>query len=167
MNTLFILIGVTGSGKTTLAKKIAPNHWYEADTYPNLYTNSTLNVSLLPEAHRVCMTQVEHAMKQGVDTIAQSNTNLDLGEKGLLPYIRLAATYLYKVRLVLPEYGLMHYPYHGSQEQQFRHLCKIRSTSERNVPPNVIDRMVKQFYSILLRVQNLSYMSAHEMLMNL
>ena len=167
MNTLVIIIGVTGSGKTTLAKNISPDHWYEADTYPNLYRNGIINTSLLSEAHHTCQNRVEKAMKQNVSTIVQSNTNLDIGEKGILPYIRLAATYLYTIRFVLPGYGLMHYPHYGNHKKQVNHLYKVRSTQERNVPPPIIDRMIQQFYSILVRIQRLSSMSPHEMLMNL
>jgi len=164
MNTLFILIGVPGSGKTTLAKHMSLDHWYEADTYPNLYQKGVLQPALLSKAHTMCLSNMEMAMKQHVNTIVQSNTNLDLGEKGVLPYIRLAVTYHYKVHFVLPMYGLMHYPHYGNYENQVKTLIQTRSTNERVVPPHVIHRMVQQFYSILIQVQHLSSLSPPDML---
>ena len=62
MNTLVIIIGVTGSGKTTLAKHMSPDHWYEADTYPNLYRNGIINTSLLSAAHSMCQNSIEQDM---------------------------------------------------------------------------------------------------------
>ena len=164
MNTLFIIVGVSGSGKTTLAQRMAPDHWYEADTYLNLYQNGVLQFSLLSDAHRACLSHVERDMNQRVPSIVQSNTNLDLGEKGILPYLRLAVTYHYQISFVLPSYGLMHYPHYGNYENQVKTLIHARSSRERYIPPPVIHRMIQQFYSILIHLQSLSSLSPPDML---
>ena len=72
---LYIIRGIPGSGKTTLARKLAPDANYAADDY--FYDsdgNYKFDVTKLDAAHKWCHKAVENAMINGVPVIAVNNT---------------------------------------------------------------------------------------------
>lgn len=72
---LYIIRGIPGSGKTTLARKLAPDANYAADDY--FYDsdgNYKFDVTKLDAAHKWCHKSVENAMINGVPVIAVNNT---------------------------------------------------------------------------------------------
>lgn len=83
MKQLMLIRGVSGSGKSTEAKKryseaLASNKtvsWFEADDF---FVNSNgeyvFNQSLLAEAHARCQKLTRQAMENGVEVILVSNT---------------------------------------------------------------------------------------------
>jgi predicted kinase len=139
MNHLIILVGVSGSGKTTFAKTMT-NTPYEADNYPGLYVNGRLQVHLLSKAHEWCQQQVRLAMSEQVPFLVQSNTNLE--PRHLLPYLESASYYGYQVRLILPSHGLLYYQ---TPQDQVSYVIQVRSQGERIVPEHAMKRMIDQF----------------------
>ena len=139
MNHLIILVGVSGSGKTTFAKTMT-NTPFEADNYPGLYENGRLQVHLLSKAHEWCQKEVRFAMSEHYPFIVQSNTNLD--PRYLLPYLESASYYGYQVRLILPSHGLLYYHTHHNQ---ISHLIHVRSKGDRVVPEHAMRRMIEQY----------------------
>lgn len=115
MKNLFLIRGIPGSGKTTLAKSLA-DEIYEADSYFMVYrdpqTGELINrhqydgvyefdVTKLKEAHEHCRIGVEDAMSCGKERIAVSNTFTQEWE--MEPYYKLAKKYGYTVFSLIVE----------------------------------------------------------------
>ena len=92
---LYIVRGLPGSGKSTFAQTLTPNHW-EADMYfLNENGEYKFNMDEIKNAHQWCRDMVEDAMKRNLDKIAVSNTfTMDWEMK---PYHNLAEQYGYTV----------------------------------------------------------------------
>ena len=71
--TLYLCRGLPGSGKTTLAKLIAPDYHYASDDYWD-ETGIAFNTGQLPDAHQQCIDRVNSAMELGANPIAVHNT---------------------------------------------------------------------------------------------
>lgn len=158
---LILMIGVPGSGKSTKAKTLSP-YVHEADTYPNLYHNGKIKFHLLKPAHESCIQNVESDMKNKIPLIIQSNTNLN--KKDLFPYLHLAIHYNYKVEFMLPSYGLLHFPNTDSYEQQQTIVKSIRSTGDKLIPSNVMDKMIYSFEIQKEFIESLSLSSINEII---
>jgi predicted kinase len=92
---LYIVRGLPGSGKSTFAQTLTPNHW-EADMYfINENDEYKFNVDEIKIAHQWCRDAVEDAMKRDLDKIAVSNTFTQEWE--MEPYHKLAERYGYTV----------------------------------------------------------------------
>jgi len=158
---LFILIGSPGSGKSTIASTLTtPENICEADKFPNLYDkDGVIDFNKLPLAHEECRKCVKSKMMSNTRVIVQSNTNLDLGDKGIKPYIQLAKEYNYDVQFILPKNDLLHFEL---QEEigkttaekraiQIVHLTKSRSVESKGkegfklITDAEINRMVSDF----------------------
>jgi predicted kinase len=71
---LYIVRGLPGSGKSTFAQTLTPNHW-EADMYfINENGEYKFDMDKIKNAHQWCRNMVEDAMKRNLDKIAVSNT---------------------------------------------------------------------------------------------
>ena len=121
---LYIVRGIPGSGKTTLANQLTANV-FEADHY--FYDNDG-NYNFIPseirEAHKECQQFVRYAMESGIKKIAVSNTFTQEWE--MKPYFELAETHGYKVFSIIIENR------HGG-------------TNEHGVPDEVLTKMRERF----------------------
>ena len=106
MKTLYLLRGLPGAGKSTLASQLADSH-FEADMY---FTNENgqyvFNPSEIKKAHEWCQNQVNTAMilnhTTGVnESIVVSNTFTQSWE--MEPYYKLAESYGYRVFSIIVE----------------------------------------------------------------
>jgi len=103
MKTLILLRGLPNSGKSTLARLLAPNSKFEADDYfydkNNIYR---FDPTKLKQAHGKCQTNTRECMKLGLhETIVVSNTFTEEWE--MSPYFTLAKDYGYRVQTVITE----------------------------------------------------------------
>jgi predicted kinase len=158
---LVIMIGVPGSGKSTKAKTLS-RHVHEADTYPNLYRNGKIQFHLLKQSHEHCIMNIESDMKNKIPLIIQSNTNLN--KKDLIPYLHLAILYHYEIEFMLPSFGLLHFDNNDSYEQQQIIVKLIRSSGDKLIPPDIMDKMIYSFEIQKEFIQSLSLLRINEMI---
>jgi predicted kinase len=137
MKELFLLRGLPGAGKSTLAKSLtggSGSMHLEADMY---FVNSRgeykFDASQLKQAHAWCQNTVEYAMVHGkrnhfiktsMQRIVVSNTFTQEWE--MKAYVELAKKYGYQVTSIIVENR------HGG-------------VSEHNVPDEVLDKMKNRF----------------------
>lgn len=126
MKELFLLRGLPGAGKSTLAKSLGILY-IEADKYFMDKDEYKFDPSKLKEAHAWCQNVVRVWTKNGVDRIAVSNTFTQAWE--MQPYYDLAEEHGYRV------YSLVVENRHGESE----------SSNIHNVPKEKIDDMRKRF----------------------
>lgn len=96
---LYIIRGLPGSGKTTLARKLVPPELvFEADDYFTVGGQYNWNADLLPEAHKSCYRRVQSAMLVGRREVAVSNTFTRFWE--YRDYLSLAREHNYAVQII-------------------------------------------------------------------
>lgn len=103
-NQLIVMIGASGSGKTTIAKAIVSTNVqahlsaraFSADDF-FLSANGEYHFDLakLGEAHGECLRGVVHALQDDVQVVVVDNTNTSEAE--IAPYIALGLAYVYDV----------------------------------------------------------------------
>jgi|AntRauTorcE11897_2_1112592.scaffolds.fasta_scaffold82925_2 predicted kinase len=101
MKTLYILRGLPGSGKTTLANIIAELYNVAADDYFDLYNGGEFNPNYLADAHKWCFNTVGLWMGMEAPKIAVHNTFTREWE--FEEYLRLAKTHGYEVHTIIVE----------------------------------------------------------------
>lgn len=96
MKTLYIIRGLPGSGKTTLARQLAGANVCEADEF---FTDESYEYKFDPKdikwAHIYCQNKCKELMDQGVELIAVSNTASRRWE--FSKYIELAQLNEYRI----------------------------------------------------------------------
>lgn len=129
MKSLYLLRGLPGAGKSTLAKKLG-EVYYEADMY---FTNENgqyiFNGADIKKAHQWCQNQVESAMILNHTTGVNENivvSNTFTQEWEMEAYYKLAETYGYRVFSLIVENR------HGGENLH-------------NVPEDKIEAMRKRF----------------------
>ena len=129
MKSLYLLRGLPGAGKSTLAKKLGDVH-YEADMY---FTNENgqyiFNGADIKKAHEWCQNQVHTAMILNHTTGVNENivvSNTFTQEWEMEAYYKLAETYDYRVFSLIVENR------HGGENLH-------------NVPEDKIEAMRKRF----------------------
>lgn len=124
MKELFLLRGLPGAGKSTLAKSIsdALTGYVEADMYfIDDKGNYNFDASKLGEAHKWCQKEAEDYMKPfGFDTVIISNTFTQEWE--MQPYYDLAKKYGYRVHSLIVENRHEGVNEHGIPEEKLQQM---------------------------------------------
>lgn len=129
---LFLLRGLPGSGKTTLANQLCGS-LVEADRYFMVYGEYKFDASKLKEAHAWCKEQVQNWMEtngRGFDVPRIVVSNTFTQEWEMKPYYDLAREHGYMVFSLIVENR------HGGK-------------NVHNVPEDKIEQMRKRFEVIL------------------
>jgi predicted kinase len=100
MKVMYLLRGLPGAGKSTLANQLSSNIC-EADMYFMRNGEYQFDMNLLGAAHMWCRMKCEDFMKDEQPTIVVSNTLTS--EKELKPYIELAEKYGYQIISLIVE----------------------------------------------------------------
>ena len=133
MKELFLLRGLPGAGKTTLAKTLG-GAYIEADQFFEYEGKYEFDASKLKDAHAWCQNAVKVWTKNRVDRIIVSNTFTQAWE--MQPYYDLAEKYGYRV------YSLIVENRHGGE-------------NIHNVPQETLDKMKNRFEMQLLPVNEI------------
>jgi len=97
MPTLYIIRGLPGSGKTTLAKKLGCLYC-EADGFFQTEEGYKFDASKLPQAHAWCFAAVDEVCRGGKEDVAVSNTFTQRWEYE--PYLEMAKEFGYQVQVI-------------------------------------------------------------------
>ncbi len=100
MKELFLLRGLPGAGKTTLAESIGGRH-VEADKYFMNEGEYKFNTSTLRDAHLWCQNMVKAYFTKGYSKVVVSNTFTQEWE--MQPYYDLAKEHGYRVYSIIVE----------------------------------------------------------------
>ena len=130
MKNLYLLRGLPGAGKSTLANQIGGTH-FEADMYfINENGEYIFNGADIKKAHQWCQSQVELAMIQnhitdGLDSSDIIVSNTFTQEWEMEPYYKLAETYGYRVFSLIVENR------HGGENIHGAPADKIQAMKDR------------------------------------
>ena len=103
---VYILVGVSGSGKTTWTNKLRCEDEgryigvVSSDFFPGLYgENGKFNGHLLPQSHAACLRNfVGFLLNSEVDILVVDNTNTTVTE--IAPYAALALAYGWELEII-------------------------------------------------------------------
>ena len=98
MKTLYIVRGLPGSGKSSLAKKITELVYSADDFFTNKKGEYNFNAKLLGKAHEWCWGKVRDAMFIGANAVAVANTFTQAWEAER--YYQIAEEYGYSVFVI-------------------------------------------------------------------
>lgn len=124
MKTLFIIKGLPGSGKSTIAQQVAPLANAAADDFFDEYYNGKFIPQKIKNAHEWCRLEIQRFMEIGHPVVAVHNTFTQPWESK--PYFDLAEKHGYMVHSIIVE------NHHGNR-------------SIHQVPPETVAKMKERF----------------------
>jgi len=133
MKTLYIVRGLPGSGKSSLAKKLTELVYSADDFFTNKKGEYNFNAKLLGKAHEWCWGKVRDAMFIGANAVAVANTFTQAWEAER--YYQIAEEYGYSVFVI---------------------ECQNDFGNVHDVPQESIDAMKERWEKNLTPVVNLS-----------
>ena len=133
MKTLYIVRGLPGSGKSSLAKKVTELVYSADDFFTNKKGEYNFNAKLLGKAHEWCWGKVRDAMFIGANAVAVANTFTQAWEAE--KYYQIAEEYGYSVFVI---------------------ECQNDFGNVHDVPQESIDAMKERWEKDLTPVANLS-----------
>ena len=133
MKTLYIVRGLPGSGKSSLAKKVTELVYSADDFFTNKKGEYNFNAKLLGKAHEWCWGKVRDAMFLGANAVAVANTFTQAWEAE--KYYQIAEEYGYSVFVI---------------------ECQNDFGNVHDVPQESIDAMKERWEKDLTPVANLS-----------
>jgi predicted kinase len=133
MKTLYIVRGLPGSGKSSLAKNITELVYSADDFFTNKNGEYNFNAKLLGKAHEWCWGKVRDAMFIGANAVAVANTFTQAWEAE--KYYQIAEEYGYSVFVI---------------------ECQNDFGNVHDVPQESIDAMKERWEKDLTPVGNLS-----------
>jgi predicted kinase len=133
MKTLYIVRGLPGSGKSSLAKKVTELAYSADDFFTNKKGEYNFNAKLLGKAHEWCWGKVRDAMFIGAEAVAVANTFTQAWEAER--YYQIAEEYGYSVFVI---------------------ECQNDFGNVHDVPQESIDAMKERWEKDLTPVTNLS-----------
>ncbi len=136
MKTLYIVRGLPGSGKSSLAKKVTELVYSADDFFTNKKGEYNFNAKLLGKAHEWCWGKVRDAMFIGANAVAVANTFTQAWEAE--KYYQIAEEYGYSVFVI---------------------ECQNDFGNVHDVPQESIDAMKERWEKDLTPVANLSYLN--------
>jgi predicted kinase len=133
MNTICIMRGLPGSGKTFLATSLSSARIASADDwFRDLWTGQyEYNAAQIQQAHAYCMGRAEAFMALDVPLVVVDNTNVRLAH--MAPYLNMAERYGYAVRVLIPNTPWAHDP------------AQCHARCQHGVPLEVIKRLHAEF----------------------
>lgn len=96
--TLYLVRGLPGSGKSSLALTLGGDAAFAADDFFMVEGVYQIDFRLLPQAHADCRARTERAMTRKMRAVAVANTFTENWE--LEPYRALAELYSYRIVVV-------------------------------------------------------------------
>jgi len=120
---VFILRGIPGSGKTTIAKTLGGIICEADDFFYDEEGNYNFDAELLPMAHKVCRAKFTNAINHNEPRVVVSNTNTDLYEFEYYQDVATNAGYIVHSLVI-----------------ENRHNSK----SDKGVPKDVLSNMFKK-----------------------
>ena len=135
---LIIMRGVSGSGKSTMAEKIAAEQCFallfSTDDYFMVEGEYRFDPKRLREYHAANVDRTKNAMLDKCPCIIIDNTNTQAWE--MKPYVELAIEYGYSVNIVEPE------------PVSFDEIMKRqaqRKDQNKALPPEVVQKMLNRY----------------------
>lgn len=118
--TLYIIRGLPGSGKSSLARSLCGQNFHEADQYFMDGGVYKFDPTKLKEAHDWCLDQVRKDLEFGLQRVGVSNTFTQAWE--MAPYRALAQELGYSVFVVACENNFGNV--HGVPEEAIERMAK-------------------------------------------
>ena len=127
INSLILLRGLPGSGKTTLAKLLSENNTYPIFSVDDYFTNALtgeyiFNFKDNHLAYKQCEELTKDAMQQKISKIFIHNTFTMDWE--LEPFFKLASDFKYKLFVVTVENYHHHINTHEVSDEQLRKMAE-------------------------------------------
>jgi predicted kinase len=127
INSLILLRGLPGSGKTTLAKLLSENNTYPVFSVDDFFTNELtgeyiFNFKDNHLAYKQCEELTKDAMQQKISKIFVHNTFTMDWE--LEPFFKLASDFKYKLFVVTVENYHQHTNTHEVSDEQLQKMAE-------------------------------------------